>query len=639
MHTNQAAFRQYTDYNSDGSLRTSSLRKRPLSYDAASNVDSISLGTSIHVDFVRSPHQMKPIPGFFDPELIRIAFAHPFVGPRLRQFAKGTHCAADMEFLVKVDEYMHALGSMTRLIGQISSDYTGLTATSPLELPADMSNILRSNTKSCARLALPQLERLYRDAKLSVEDRLGKTLYPEFLKYQLAQCMRSSLSVSRSLTGGFKSAYPGLGDAFCLTDPLEPDNPIVYASDGMVNMTGYERSEIMNRNCRLLQGISTDSEASRRIREAVWMGQETTELILNYRKDGTPFWNLLFMCPLFEQGSLRYCLGGQINVSESMGTEPKDVMRVLNFRLPGEDLTTSPVVNTQERPVWKSPSNSKQETSETSPPDLRKRPYRHRFLRRFSKKSKAARAQAQTMSAALGTESTPSAKRRAYSPRMPQLEQQVNEFSTPYSRFFVMRYVPTTSTASGNTNSPHTQMPVAFCSSFALELLGLKSSGGCGNNGSNETDSATEHVLGKDIFTLLSEHANSPSINRSFKSTVLDRIASGDTVSMDLLTSIDASSSSSSTHRDQTGSTPQKHSRNGSLIRGAVMNGGGANGHDASTESRPRLSDTLDRGAEILSNVFFGPKMRKLVSHWAPLKDEAGDVGWVVLVLTGASVS
>lgn len=50
----------------------------------------------------------------------------------------------------------------------------------------------------------------------------------------------------------------------------------------------------------------------------------------------------------------------------------------------------------------------------------------------------------------------------------------------------------------------------------------------------------------------------------------------------------------------------------------------------------PRLSETLDRGAEILSNVFFGPKMKKLVSHWAPLKDGHGNVGWVVLVLTGA---
>ena len=69
------------------------------------------------------------------------------------------------------------------------------------------------------------------------------------------------------------------------------------------------------------------------------------------------------------------------------------------------------------------------------------------------------------------------------------------------------------------------------------------------------------------------------------------------------------------------------------------MSGGGVNSHDGSTESRPRLSDTLDRGAEILSNVFFGPKMRKLVSHWAPLKDQEGNVGWVVLVLTGASVS
>ena len=73
------------------------------------------------------------------------------------------------------------------------------------------------------------------------------------------------------------------------------DNPIVYASDGFVSVTGYSRSDIIPRNCRFLQGNHTDHAAVRRLKTCIGAHKESVELLLNYRKTGEPFWNLLYV--------------------------------------------------------------------------------------------------------------------------------------------------------------------------------------------------------------------------------------------------------------------------------------------------------------------------------------------------------
>ena len=78
-------------------------------------------------------------------------------------------------------------------------------------------------------------------------------------------------------------------------DRRKADNPIVYASDGFVKVTGYSRSDIIPRNCRFLQGKYTDQSSAKRIKEAVNANLESVELLLNYKKNGEPFWNLLYV--------------------------------------------------------------------------------------------------------------------------------------------------------------------------------------------------------------------------------------------------------------------------------------------------------------------------------------------------------
>ncbi|WP_256402458.1 PAS domain-containing protein [Halorubrum salinum] len=83
-----------------------------------------------------------------------------------------------------------------------------------------------------------------------------------------------------------------------ITDPDLPDNPMVYVNDRFVEMTGYGRDEAVGVNCRFLQGDDTDEESVARLRRAIDAGEPETVELLNYRKDGTEFWNRVSIAPI-----------------------------------------------------------------------------------------------------------------------------------------------------------------------------------------------------------------------------------------------------------------------------------------------------------------------------------------------------
>lgn len=114
-----------------------------------------------------------------------------------------------------------------------------------------------------------------------------------------------------------------LAETFCIsTNDPEDDNPIVYASEGFYSTTQYEPEEVIGRNCRFLQETPpnltsrTSPVAVKRLVDALKKGDEVCETILNYRKDGSPFVNLLLLAPMKDNhGAVRYYLGAQIDVS------------------------------------------------------------------------------------------------------------------------------------------------------------------------------------------------------------------------------------------------------------------------------------------------------------------------------------
>ena len=107
-----------------------------------------------------------------------------------------------------------------------------------------------------------------------------------------------------------------------LSDPNRPDNPIVFANDAFLTLTGYDRAEVMGRNCRFLQGPATDPDTVERIRHAVRTRTDIATELLNYRKDATAFWNALFISPVFDaDGALAYYFASQLDVSRRRDAE------------------------------------------------------------------------------------------------------------------------------------------------------------------------------------------------------------------------------------------------------------------------------------------------------------------------------
>ncbi|KAK1987334.1 hypothetical protein LZ30DRAFT_777613 [Colletotrichum cereale] len=129
-----------------------------------------------------------------------------------------------------------------------------------------------------------------------------------------------SLSIKRRITGTLpvqlREMSEGLAEVFCLTDPSRHDNPIVMASEEFHRTTQYGMNYAIGRNCRFLQGPNTNPYSVKRLREKCLAGKEHYETFLNYRRDGSPFMNLLMVAPLYDsRGTVRYFLGAQVDVS------------------------------------------------------------------------------------------------------------------------------------------------------------------------------------------------------------------------------------------------------------------------------------------------------------------------------------
>lgn len=93
-------------------------------------------------------------------------------------------------------------------------------------------------------------------------------------------------------------AIAAASNAIVITDPRQPDNPIIFCNAAFETITGYLPEEVLGRNCRFLQGPDTDADTIEEIRTAVQQERECQVVIKNYRKDGTAFWSELSISPV-----------------------------------------------------------------------------------------------------------------------------------------------------------------------------------------------------------------------------------------------------------------------------------------------------------------------------------------------------
>ncbi|MCB0363177.1 MAG: PAS domain-containing protein, partial [Bdellovibrionales bacterium] len=115
----------------------------------------------------------------------------------------------------------------------------------------------------------------------------------------------------------FRLAVESTSTGVLVTGPQENDCPILYANPYFRQMTGFSEEEILGKNCRFLHGPGTDPTVVNMIRETLSSENVFRGEILNYRKDGRPFWNQLTIAPVknLEGGSAPYFVGIQQDIS------------------------------------------------------------------------------------------------------------------------------------------------------------------------------------------------------------------------------------------------------------------------------------------------------------------------------------
>lgn len=105
-------------------------------------------------------------------------------------------------------------------------------------------------------------------------------------------------------------------EGITIADARAPGRPLIYVNEGFERMTGYPKEEALGRNCRFLQGPETDVAAMADIRSALVECRECLVEILNYRKDGTTFWNRLSITPVrASSGEVTHFIGVQSDVT------------------------------------------------------------------------------------------------------------------------------------------------------------------------------------------------------------------------------------------------------------------------------------------------------------------------------------
>ncbi|HWP46326.1 MAG TPA: EAL domain-containing protein [Candidatus Limnocylindrales bacterium] len=167
-----------------------------------------------------------------------------------------------------------------------------------------------------------QVEDLREVLEAGADDYLSKPVDVRLLKVRLAiaeRRIRDLLERKRAEEAMRlrDRAIAAASSGIAITDPNQPDNPVIYCNPALERITGYTQAEILGRNLRFLQGPDTDPATISEIRNALREERECWVVLKNYRKDGSPFWNELTIAPVRdEKGRLTHFIGVQTDITQ-----------------------------------------------------------------------------------------------------------------------------------------------------------------------------------------------------------------------------------------------------------------------------------------------------------------------------------
>ena len=117
-------------------------------------------------------------------------------------------------------------------------------------------------------------------------------------------------------------ALKAAGNGIIITDALQEHNPIIYFNPSFVELTGFSSEEILGNNCRFMQADDRDQEGVVKIREALKNGESCQVTLKNYKKDGTLFWNELYINPIKDiNGVVTHYIGIQNDITKRKTAE------------------------------------------------------------------------------------------------------------------------------------------------------------------------------------------------------------------------------------------------------------------------------------------------------------------------------
>jgi PAS domain S-box-containing protein len=123
----------------------------------------------------------------------------------------------------------------------------------------------------------------------------------------------------RGITEALIAAIAHSTEPMALSDPRLPDHPIIAVNKAFEHISGYTAAEIVGRNCRMMQGPGTDDATARKLGRIIAEGNGCVEWLVNHHKDGTPFWNLLFLSPVRDgEGRIIHYFANQHDITKGL---------------------------------------------------------------------------------------------------------------------------------------------------------------------------------------------------------------------------------------------------------------------------------------------------------------------------------
>lgn len=139
------------------------------------------------------------------------------------------------------------------------------------------------------------------------------------------------------LLNGLLAAMRLSSEPMVISDPHQPDNPLIAVNRAFEQLTQYSERELSGRNCRFMQGPGTDRDSVRQLRDCLRSGNGCVQFLTNYRRDGSSFINLLFVSPVYgHDGRLHFFFASQHDLCSDTLPPPNEFPIGAAYMPPGQ---------------------------------------------------------------------------------------------------------------------------------------------------------------------------------------------------------------------------------------------------------------------------------------------------------------